>query len=350
MESKIIKEDIEKIILSLGSEIKFFEGKTILITGANGFLGSYIADTISEFNNTTRKPCRLILINKNPVTENSRLGHLLNDENCTFISQDVGKPFNIDEKADVIIHAASRATPAANLEDPFDTIDANILGLRTLLDYSKDSKPQFLFFSSAEIYGNPLPDFVPTPENYFGNVNPIDKRASYAESKRLGETMCMDFFRKFEIPIKILRIFNIYGPGLRNDGKVIAEFFLRSMQDKKITIKSTGEAKRSFCYITDAITAILKVLISGEEGEVYNIGDDSNNVSIKELAELIKNILNNGTVVEINKSASQNKTYGIDTRYPDISKIKKIGFTPQISLNTGLSRVKQWYDEARNDS
>jgi UDP-glucuronate decarboxylase len=348
--TKTISEDVSNILFNLPN-LKNIEGKKILITGANGFLPSYIVDCLIELNKSLENPCPLILLSKNPVTEKSRLGHLIGNENITFMAQDVGKSFTLPSGIDIIIHAASRATPSSNLEDPLDTIDANIMGLRTLLDYAKKNKvEEFLFFSSAEIYGNPSSDNVPTPESYYGNVNPIDKRASYAESKRLGETMCMDFYRKFNTPVKLLRIFNIYGPGLRNDGKVISEFFLKSFNEKKIEIKSAGDAKRSFCYISDAITQIFSVLLNGKIGEAYNIGDDSNNVSIKQLAHLIKDIVNNETIVEVNSRAKNFDGPGIPTRYPDISKINSLGFTPQLSLNMGLSRLKKWYDETRNDS
>ncbi len=345
MRTKIIEEDVKSILSSLGSSLNRLEGKSILITGANGFLASYIVDTLVEFNKTASRPCKLVLINKNEINDKSRLSHLRGDPNVKFIAADVGKSFEVIDKVDIIIHAASSSTPLTNLDDPIGTIDANINGLRVLLEYAKKNKVEdFLFFSSAEIYGNPVKEFVPTSESYFGNVDPIGKRACYTESKRFGETLCINFFRKYGVPVKILRIFNTYGPGLRNNGKIVSEFFDGARTNKKILISSKGDGRRSWCYASDIALAIFFVWLNGKAGEAYNAGDDTNNISIIDLANLIKEVVNNGTEIVLNPDAKKQEMYGIDTRYPDITKLRKLGFQPKVSLKEGLKRMMENYD------
>jgi UDP-glucuronate decarboxylase len=340
MKSKIINEDITKIYKEYNEDLSKLIGKTILITGANGFLASYLVDAIAQQNS------KLILLNKNPIDENSRLFHLKDKKNVKFITQDVGKPFIIDEKADIVIHAASNSTVSSSVENPLDTIDANVIGLRTLLEYSKQNKvEEFLFFSSADVYGNPDQNSIPTSEEYPGNVICTSIKACYAESKRLGETLCMDFYRNYNTPIKILRIFNTYGPGLRNDGKTISRFFKEALSLKKINVYGNGEARRSFSYITDTIGGILYVLFRGKSGEMYNIGNDTNNVTIIQLAKMIGESLDKNILINIENSKPELLKYGINNLHPNISKLRKLGFNPEISLEKGLVRTGKWYNE-----
>jgi len=346
MKSKIIKQDIESIISDSEDYLYSLAGKKILITGGNGFIPSYIVDTITTFNKKLKDPCKLIILNKNPITKKSRLSHLLEDPNVRLIEQDVSKKFEVKGNPEIIIHAASRANPASFLESPLDTIDANVNGVRTLLDYAKENPVEnFLFFSSSEVYGNPQKEFLPTPENFFGNVNCLDNMSCYSESKRFAETLCSTFSRNYGVPTKILRIFHTYGPGLRADGNTMAYFFIEGLQNKEIILKDSGKSKRSYSYISDTIKGIFKILFKGDIGEAYNVGSDLNNVSVKELAYLIKDILQNKSIVK-NSEIEQNKNLGkIKDRMPDISKIRKLGYEPKIPLDEGLRRMKMHYDE-----
>ncbi len=343
-----IKRDIEEeIIPEFQSELDKLSGKTILITGGNGFLPSYLVDTFAVFNKKLENPVKLILLNKNDIGENSRLSHLIGDENVSFVAQDVGQPFEIEEKVDIIIHAASRANPTAFLADPIDTINANVNGLRTLLEYaSKNPVEQFIFFSSGENYGNPVKEFVPTPETYSGNVDPLSRHACYIEAKRFCETMLMAYYREYKIPVKMLRILLVYGPGIRNDGKVVSDFFNMAIKERNISLRDKGDALRSFCYVSDAVRAILGVVFYGASGEAYNISDDRENVSIRELAGFIAKTVGDDVKVFPNMDAEEKKIYGVDTRNLDISKVRALGFKPRVSLEEGLFRLRKHYEEA----
>ena len=342
MKSKIINQDIKEIINEFKSDLSSLSGKKILITGGNGFLGSYLVDVLVEINKELKEPCKIIVINKNWVNEKSRLFHLVKDDNVSFITFDIGKPFIVPKGIDIIIHTASTATPTSFLNDPLGTIDSNVNGTRTLLEYAKDNKvKQFIFFSSVEVYGTPDPKFIPTPETYTGNVNSLNPRACYSESKRFSETLCSVFFRNYEVPIKILRIGHTYGPGLRDD-KAVHEFFTKSINQKEINLKDSGQAHISFCYISDTIKGILKVMFNGNPGEVYNIGNDFYPISIKGLAEMIGEVNKNKTVVNTKSKMDDSIKY---IRHGDVSKLKRLGYEPKVSLEQGLEKFKKHIDE-----
>ena len=337
---RVIEKDIEEIIPEFRDYLNNLAGKTILITGGNGSIASYLVDIFERFN------CNLIILNKNETTSQSRLGHLIGNPNVKFIALDVGKPFQVPPNVDIIIHAASRANLKAFLEEPLDTIDANVNGVRTLLEYAKENPVEnFLFFSSAEIYGNPVKEFIPTPEHYTGNIDCLHPSSCYTESKRLSENIYSFFFRKYNIPVKILRGLLSYGPGMRDDGKVISDFYVAGRNNKEIKIRDRGEDRRSFCYVSDTVRAVLTVMFKGNPGEPYNIGNDKENILILELANKIAKVLNNGTVVKPNPDAPIKRIYGVPTRHVDISKIRKLGFEPKVPLDEGLKRLRDYVEE-----
>lgn len=348
MISRVIEEDIKDIVFEFSEELRGLEGKTLFITGGNGFLPSYLVDTIDTFNRELTKPIKMVIMNKNYINEESRLSHLKNNPNTLFIQGDVGKKFDVVEKPDIIIHAASRSNPTSFLEDPIDTIDTNVNGIRTLLNYAKDNPVKnFIFFSSAEIYGNPIKEFIPAPEHYTGNINCIEPSACYTESKRFAETLAYTFFKKYNVPVKMARILLTYGPGMRNDGKVVSDFFERAIKNKEITLRDKGESTRTFCYIKDSTRAILKIMFNGNSGEAYNISNDNpgETISILGLAEIIADIVGEDVKVSPNENAIKKQIYGIETRQVDITKLKKLGFAPKINLKEGLLRLKRHYEE-----
>jgi|APSaa5957512622_1039677.scaffolds.fasta_scaffold05123_2 UDP-glucuronate decarboxylase len=347
MISKIIREDIQEVYGEFKENLKGLEGKTFLITGGNGLIASYLVDLLIHTNTFLENKIKIKIINKRPVGEKSRLSHLMEDTNVEFIATDVGKDFEIPWKVDFIVHAASRANPQSFLEDPLDTIDSNVNGLRTLLEYARKNKVEsFLFFSSGEIYGNPVKEFVPTPESYPGNVDCTHPMACYLEAKRLCETISMIYFRKYAVPVKNLRILLSYGPGMRNDGKVVSDFYVASKEKKEIGMWDRGESKRSFCYISDTLRGILQVMFKGDSGEAYNVGSDLENLQIKELAVKVSELMNNGTIVKPNLDAPEKKIYGVPTRNLDLTKLRSLGFIPKINLEAGLKRLKSHVEEA----
>lgn len=350
MINPIIKKDIENIIKRLGGKIKRLSGKTILITGASGLIGSYLVETIAYLNTKKKlsKPCKIVGLQKSIITKNSRLGYLLGREDTQFISHDVILPYSPTSKIDYLIHCAGMSAPASFLEDPLGTVDVNVNGVRWILEYAKKNKIRsVLYMSSGEIYGNPTPEYIPTPEIYAGNVSTSDPRACYTSSKRLAETLCFIYFEKYGVPIKIARPFIVYGPGLGlSDKRVMADFIRCGLRGIPIEMLSEGLDKRSYCYIQDATVAFFNLLLSNKNGEVFNVASDLEEVSIRDLAELVHKICKIKEPIKVKKQNTKFIKGAPNRVMPDISKLKKaFGYKPKIGIEEGLRRTIQWNKE-----
>jgi dTDP-glucose 4,6-dehydratase/UDP-glucuronate decarboxylase len=350
MENLVIKQDINEIVKSIDNTR--FAGKTILLTGGGGFLGMYFVHYFAALNdlNIIEKPCKLYII-ENYIRGIPKWFELIkNREDITIIEADINKPLDLP-KSDFIIHAATIASPTYYRKHPIETMDANVIGLRNLLDFAKDNPCEsFLFFSTSEIYGDPDPSNIPTKETYRGNVSCTGPRACYDESKRYGETLCVNFYQQYNIPVKVVRPFNNFGPGLKlSDKRVIPDFFNNVIEGKKITIYSDGKTTRTFCYISDAITGYLQALLSSHNGEAFNIGTSSPEITMLELAQTISKVVNSSTQIEYEYQVSSDTDYLTDNpqrRCPDITKAKTLlGYKPLVDLEEGLTRIYNYYKD-----
>jgi dTDP-glucose 4,6-dehydratase/UDP-glucuronate decarboxylase len=302
--------------------------------------------------NIIEKPCKLYII-ENYIRGVPKWFELIkNREDITIIEADINKPLDLP-KSDFIIHAATIASPTYYRKYPIETMDANVIGLRNLLDFAKNNPCEsFLFFSTSEIYGDPDPSNIPTKETYRGNVSCTGPRACYDESKRYGETLCVNFYQQYNIPVKVVRPFNNFGPGLKlSDKRVIPDFFNNVIEGKKITIYSDGKTTRTFCYISDAITGYLQALLSSYNGEAFNVGTSSPEITMLELAQTISKVINSSTEIEYEYQVSSDTDYLTDNpqrRCPDITKAKTLlGYEPIISLEEGLTRIYNYYKDNR---
>ncbi|MFA5775957.1 MAG: NAD-dependent epimerase/dehydratase family protein [Patescibacteria group bacterium] len=344
---KLIDEDIARVIRSLGSLIDELDGARILITGSNGLLGSYIVDTIKALNKKFSKHCKVLCLNRSIPTERTRNFHLLRDPNFSFLSHDVSKPPDLSKfKPDYMFLCAGSSTPKNFQADELLTIDLNINGVRWALEYAKNNKVKgILYFSSGAVYGDPPADKVPTSESYNGNVNTLSPRACYSESKRLSETLCSIFAKKYSVPVYIARIFVTYGPGVTvNDGKVLSDFLKQVLDKKPIVMKGSGEDIRSDCYVSDATEAFFRIILTGRPGEAYNVGSDLDEYSIKEMASLLHRIRGVKGSPKCDDNLSQEYIKSAPKRFcPDISKLKnELGYKPKIDVYTGLQRTVEW--------
>lgn len=338
----IVEEDIRDIVSFLQKPSKALEGKTLLITGGAGFLGSYIVDTIVYLNkNHFKEPCKIISID-NYITSTKKNRKR---ENVEVIKFDITKPLTIKGDVDFIIHAAGIASPVYYRKYPLETIEVAVTGVRNMLELAEKKKVKsFLYFSSSEIYGNPLPDFIPTKETYNGNVSSIGPRACYDESKRLGETICMTYYSLWKTPVKIVRPFNIFGPRMGAfDYRVIPSFILSALKHKQIPVHANGKQTRTFCYISDAITAVFLVLLSKHDGEVFNIGNSEEEINMNSLAKKLEKALQKKLNI---KNVPYPKGYPGDEpqrRCPDLTKIQStLGYRTRVNLQTGLKRTYLW--------
>jgi UDP-glucuronate decarboxylase len=342
---KIIRQDIERIHKE-NIPWSQMQGKTFLISGAAGMIPAYMAYTILERNKGKSKKSKIYAIVKNKKEAEEKYIKYSNDKYLKIIKQDVNKKFNIDEKVNYIIHAASKASPKYYKEDPVNTILPNVIGTKNLLELGiKHKIDGFLFFSSGEIYGDMKKERI--LENSLGKINPLELRSCYAESKRMGENMCVSWNEQFNVPTKIARIFHTYGPGMKlDDGRVFADFVSDIVNNKNIIMKSKGNAKRPFCYITDTVTALFLILLKGDNANAYNVSNPSCIISVRELAKTLTELFPKKKLTVIKKPENKEKYMKslVMNQNPDISKIKKLGYEPKITIEEGFKRTINSYD------
>lgn len=361
--SKIIQQDLVHIYDALTEEEKkCFQDATLLLTGGAGFLGFYFLSFMAKYKeelNIKEIICLdNFLVGMPKWVQDYKKENLVSFYNFDIIKDDISAIPGA-EKADYIYHMASVASPIFYRKYPIETLDANIWGLRKLLDFycEKDIKG-LVFYSSSEIYGDPSPDNIPTSEEYLGYVDCLGPRACYDEAKRFGETMCYLFHQQHKMPITVIRPFNNYGPGMRlNDARVPADFATAVSKNEDIVILSDGKPTRTFCYVTDAVIGDLKgmVHISKEKFDVYNIGMDKPEISIADLAKIFQKVGKEifdytGT---IKFGTSEDKDYLINNpnrRCPNIDKARKeLGYCPKIELEQGIRYFLQYIKESQED-
>lgn len=356
--TKIVKEDLAYIHNKLNKkEKKKFRNSTVLITGCAGFLGYYFMQYLSKYSNELG--IKKIIGLDNFMLSNPEWIEKLQEKNKkvtihTFnVITDELKDIKGAKEANLIIHMASIASPIFYRKYPIETIDANIWGLRSLLDFYKDRDIKgLLFFSSSEIYGDPDVENIPTSEEYRGLVSCTGPRACYDESKRFGETMCSLFAKEHNMPIGVARPFNNYGPGVSiKDKRVVADFANSAYNGKDIVMFSDGSPTRTFCYISDAITGYLKILMYGKY-DYFNIGINRPEITMKELSKIYqkaaKKIFNNDIKVKFEKSSDKDYlTDNPNRRSPIIKKAaKKLDYKPEILVEEGVERFLKFLKES----
>ena len=342
----LIHEDLAGIADRIGDPLSALSGKRLLLTGANSYVGAYMADMVVWLNDYfLDQPCQLIPLVRSPLTQDSRIGHLVQRSDVTILQQDVCDPIEIDAPAEFIIHAASNASPKRYLAQPIDTIDANVWGTRQLLELARKwGTESFLFFSSSEIYGDVPADQFPTRETYPGMIEPTHPRACYSEAKRLGETLCATFWRQHQVPAKIARVFFIYGPGIqRNDGRVVGDFINCRLDHRPIEILSDGLGVRAFNYIADATEGFFRALLSNENGEAFNIGGDTT-TTIRELATIVAQAEDPEIQVAFPNASNDHLVGAPQQVCPCLNKSReRLGYNPTTDLPTGIARTLRWY-------
>jgi nucleoside-diphosphate-sugar epimerase len=343
----IVEEDLERIVSSDLPWNRLF-GKTVLISGANGFVAAYMVETLLHLNGTANANIRVVALVRNYEKAMRRLGHLAGRSDLSILVQDVRDPYRGPESVDFLIHAASQASAKFYATDPVGTFEANVIGTQRMLEVSRNSKSEgFLFFSSGEVYGRLGDLSIPIRESIYGYVDPLDIRSCYAEGKRGGETLCACWHSQFGVPAKIVRLSHTYGPGMDlNDGRVFADFVADLVRRQNIVLKSDGSATRPFCYLADATIAFFTILLLGNSGEAYNVGTDTE-CSILDLAEMLCRLFpeRNCRVVRRERNPEASSLVStVSAGHFDISKIRSLGWKPTTTLEEGFTRTVKSYD------
>jgi UDP-glucuronate decarboxylase len=303
----------------------------ILLTGAAGFLGSHLSTKLIENNH------QVIGIDDLSTGTLQNIEHLLKNSNFKFIEHDVRLPYEV--KVDAILNFACPASPVAYQKDPVRTIETNFLGMINLLRLANKTQALILQASTSEIYGDPSKS--PQIESYWGNVNPIGIRSCYDEGKRAAETLCFDYKRQNGVDVRVIRIFNTYGPNMSiGDGRVVSNFIVQAIKGEPISIYGEGNQSRSFCYVSDLIEGIYKTLMLKKAPETpINLGNP-NEFKIIDLANIVKEVTGS-------KSKILNNPLPLDDpqqRCPDISLAKSIlKWEPKIQLREGIERTSSYF-------
>lgn len=343
MTNEIVRQDLQAII---GHTLPWerFAGKTVLVTGANGFLPAYMVETLLLLNQEgLSDPVHVIALVRNEAAARLRFSGYGSRPDFELLVQDVCAPLNIDRDIHYIVHAASQASPKYFGTDPVGTLSANVIGTSNLLKLAtRSTLDSFLYFSSSEVYGELDPSRIPNTESDYGYIDPTSLRACYAESKRMGETMCVALHRQFGVPARIVRPFHTYGPGMRlDDGRVFADFVRNIVERRDIVMKSEGNGTRAFCYISDATVGFFAVMLNGGMAEAYNVGNPDCEVSIAQLADAMTRIFPEFglKVIREHRSDSTYVQSPVLRNCPDIAKVSRLGWKPTIGIEDGFRRT-----------
>lgn len=302
----------------------------ILVTGGAGFLGSYLCEKLLELKHEVICVDNLFTGSKNNIT------HFTDNPNFEFLRHDVTFPLYIE--VDGIFNFACPASPVKYQLDPVQTMKTNVVGAINMLGLAKRNKARILQASTSEIYGDPK--VSPQGEPYWGNVNPIGKRSCYDEGKRAAETLFMDYLRQYNLDTRIVRIFNTYGPRMSaNDGRVVSNFITQALADQPITIFGDGKQTRSFCYVDDLISGVIKLFFSDNPEGPINIGNPEP-IDMISLAGEIINLTGSSSSVSFESLPQDDPV----DRLPDISKAKEIlAWVPLIDRETGLKKTIEYF-------
>ena len=337
----VVTRDLEQII---GAQVPWerLRGKTILISGASGVLPAYMVETllflnerISGFN------VRVLGLVRNHGRATARFAAYSGREDLSLVVGDVSQALPPGLGADIVIHAASQASPIYYDTDPVGTLAANVLGTHHLLELSRVSGAEaFLYFSSGEVYGEVDAANVPTTESDYGYLDPTRVRSCYGESKRLGETMCVAYHHQHGVPATIARPYHTYGPGIRlADGRVFADFVGDIVARRPLVMKSDGSATRAFCYLSDATVAFFQVLLAGESGVSYNVGNDEAELSILALAQVLGDEFGLDVVEQARETAGEYVPSTITRSAPDVTRLRRLGWKPTVPVREGFRRT-----------
>ncbi len=307
--------------------------KTVVITGGAGFLGSHLCDWFINHG------FKVVAVDNLITGSRRNIAHLLKNKNFRFMKQDICKPFTVAGKVDYVLDFASPASPIDFARIPLEIMDVGSVGVKHSLELAKLKKATFMLASTSEVYGDPL--VHPQKETYWGNVNPIGPRSVYDEAKRFGEALTFAYQRVYGVKVKVVRIFNTYGPRMQiKDGRVVPNFIDQILSKKPLTVYGNGKQTRSFCYVDDLVDGITRLLLSKQVGPM-NIGNPRE-FTILEFAQLIRKIYDPSAKIIFKDLPKDDPKQ----RRPDISFAKKeLGWEPKIRLEEGIKLTMEWFKQ-----
>lgn len=327
--------DLENHLKSVN--LDSLKNKSILVTGANGMICSYIIDLLIYANITKNAEIKIFAMSRNKDKLKNRFSYYYDNELFIPVIEDVCTPFECDN-IDFIIHGASNANPKLYITDPVGTMNANYIGTLNMLNLAVKNDARFLYISSGDIYGEVKDASSSLKENEYGYVDILNIRNSYSSSKRASETLCMAYMSQYGAKSLIVRPAHIYGPTCtKTDTRAVSDFLNKACNGENIVMKSDGSSTRSYCYVGDACSGILRVLTDGEIGNAYNLSNNSNIISIRNLARIICENSGVNLDIQIPKSDLDKKIdSNVKTICLDSEKIEALGWSPQTNIEDGI--------------
>jgi dTDP-glucose 4,6-dehydratase/UDP-glucuronate decarboxylase len=335
--------DIDEILERSEPHLRTLAGARLLVTGAGGFLPAYFCEALVAANDRLLKdPVSLRCVDNFVTGLPERLAGFAGRPDVALENASVVDLATLG--ASHVVHGASIASPPAYRARPLETLEVNVLGTWRMLELARERPgSRVLHLSTSEVYGDPDPSAVPTPEDYVGRVSFTGPRACYDESKRLSETLCSLYSEVHGVNVVVARPFNVYGPTLRlDDGRVVPDLVRQALGGGPLLLHSDGTPTRSFCYVTDAVSAILTLLVSGERGRAYNVGNPEE-VSMADLAVRIGRRFGIHDVRYERSADPQYLTDNPQRRCPDITRIRKLGWEPRVLLDEGIARLAEYH-------
>lgn len=332
--NKILELEFENIT-KINPNIYKIAHKSILITGASGLIGSYLINYLKYLNKTSNLNITIYAMSRNKKKLTEKFG---DDSNIHYVEQDLNEPLKFTHKVDYIIHAASNAHPLAYSKDPVGTMKTNLFGTMNLLEYAKFIGAKFLYISTGEIYGNNV-DHAFTEED-LGIVDTKLARSCYPESKRAAETLCMAYNSQYDVKVNVARLCYVYGATITDtNSRADAQFLRKALKQEDIVMKSSGAQRRTYCYVADCVSGLLTILLSGTDGEVYNIANPDSIVSVREYAQTLANIAGVNLIFEIpDEIEKRGYSKPLDSIL-NSDKLQKLGWKSLYSIEDGLKHT-----------
>lgn len=354
LNSVTYREDLERTA-SLPYSWEALAHKNVLITGATGLIGSCLADVLLYRNELFGSDIDLWVLSRSEENLDRVFGSVSKTQksHLHYVVQSVGKPLELPEPMDYIVHAASKGDPVSFVKDPVGVMEANFLGMCNIIDYARrnaDGHPveKIVYISSGEAYGKLPPEVSEAiSEDMMGTLNNLEPRNCYGVSKRAAETLGISAYVQFGLPISVARLCHVYGPtAMPDESRVVFQFLKNALEGKDIVLKSAGLQKRSYCYVTDTVSGILAVLMYGNDGEAYNVSNHNSVTTIKEMAETLSRMAGRQVILEAQSVQEQQGNSGIMHAVLNDEKLLAVGARMEYDMKAGLKRTLQILKEA----
>ena len=343
VKNALYHEQLKKMIENSNLNWNDLNGKSVLITGAAGMIGSCMVDVLIYLNEEFDFNTPIYALGRNESKILNRFGEFTERDYFHILEKDISKPFELEDKIDYIVHAASNADPVLMMNYPVDTLLANVIGVNNLLELAVRYKSKLLYVSSGEMYGQPdettIEGFY---EEYSGYVDYKNPRSCYPSGKRAAEVLCQSYKHQYGVHVNIVRPCHCYGPTMTaSDNRAVAQFIRDVMNGKDIVLKSTGELVRSHCYIVDVVYGMFYVLLKGENGEAYNIADKNSEVTIKEFATIVCATNDKQVLFDLPSDFEKQKFSKVVRQVLSAKKLEGLGWSAMYNLKAGVDSTIQ---------